>query len=516
MSGFRLRAPGVGRTACALVGLGLLIGLLVANAQEPGPTNTIRIGVLKDGSYDVVSVPLETYISRVLAGEALPGSEPAALEALAITIRTYALGNRSRHRAEGFDLCDQTHCQVMRTATPATDRAATATAGQVLLYQGAPATVYYSASCGGRTEKPSNVWPGADDPPYLPSRDDDGCGGTPAWSTTLSLVDLQRALAGTGFSGRLRDVQIGSRNESGRVARLELSGLSPAQISGQDLRAAIGRTLGWQYLQSATFDLKRTGDSFRFTGHGAGHGVGMCVIGSAKLAVSGRSTAQILGQYFPGTTIGPIGPRLTAAPPERPSIASPVAAVSSPAAGPARAAPAVPVASGTDVLLALPEGDEGSRAMLTSLVRRERDDLAKALGVAAPARLTLRFHPTTDAYERATGRPWFTLGTVKDSELQFIPTASLRDRGMLERSVRRQLTRVLTDGELAQRPAWVREGAASHFSEGVSSLPVHPLCPDDAELLRPVSIGALGDASLRARACFERELTAGKSWRDVK
>jgi hypothetical protein len=35
----------------------------------------------------------------------------------------------------------------------------------------------------------------------------------------------------TGFSGRLRDVQVGSRNESGRVARLDLSGLSPAQIS---------------------------------------------------------------------------------------------------------------------------------------------------------------------------------------------------------------------------------------------------------------------------------------------
>ena len=123
MSGCRLRALGVA-AACALVGLGLLIGLLVASAQELGSTSTIRIGVLKDGSYDVVTVPLETYVSRVLAGEALPGSEPAALEALAITIRTYALGNRSRHRAEGFDLCDQTHCQVMRTATPATDRAA--------------------------------------------------------------------------------------------------------------------------------------------------------------------------------------------------------------------------------------------------------------------------------------------------------------------------------------------------------------------------------------------------------
>ena len=44
-----------------------------------------------------------------------------------------------------------------------------ATAGQVLTRNGAIASVYYSASCGGRTEIPSNVWPGADDPPYLPS-----------------------------------------------------------------------------------------------------------------------------------------------------------------------------------------------------------------------------------------------------------------------------------------------------------------------------------------------------------
>jgi SpoIID/LytB domain protein len=231
----------------------------------------------------------------VLAGEALPGLEPAALEALAITIghvRQPQQSPRRRIRSR-----DQTHCQVMRTATPPPRSAATATAGQVLLYRGAPATVYHSASCGGRTEKPSNVWPGADDPPYLPSHADDGCGGAPAWSSAQSRGSAA-GVGATGFSGRCATCRSGSRNESGRVARLDLSGLSPAQISGQDLRAAIGRTLGWQYLQSATFDLKRSGDSFRFTGHGAGHGVGMCVIGSAKLAVSGRSTAQILGQYF--------------------------------------------------------------------------------------------------------------------------------------------------------------------------------------------------------------------------
>ena len=146
----------------------------------------LRVGILNPGGgYRVSDLPMETYVARVLAGEALRDSQPAALEALAITIRTFALANRGRHRADGFNLCDQTHCQVLRAAVAATERAARATAGRLLLRDGAPASVYYSASCGGRTQLPSDVWPGADDPPYLPSKDDDACQGAPAWTAEL-------------------------------------------------------------------------------------------------------------------------------------------------------------------------------------------------------------------------------------------------------------------------------------------------------------------------------------------
>jgi stage II sporulation protein D len=555
-----------------------VFGLSVLGGQGQTSADTIRIGVLKNGSYEIVVLPVETYVARVLAGEALPGSEPAALETLAIAIRTYALENRGRHRADGFDLCDQTHCQVMRPSTPATERAALATANQVLLYKGQLATVYYSASCGGRTEKPSNVWPGSEDPPYLPSKDDDGCQGFPEWSTELSMADLQRALRAAGFTGVLRNVKIAERNESGRASRITLEGMTPEEISGQDLRAAIGRTLGWQYLQSASFQLARSGKAFRFTGHGNGHGVGLCVIGSAKLAENGETARQILERYFPGTTIGTIGPRLTAAPPDRdrPSIAppprtavaTPPPAVTQPPASTVAAAPrpsgakpttevpptappapagvasaptasAAPGVSGssatnaatagsptaaasvasaaTDVVISLPEGDEGERAVITSLVRRERDDLARALGVEAPSRLTIRFHPTTDAFERLSGRPWFTLGsTAGQNELQFVPLAVLRDRGILERTIRRQLVHALADAALDGRPAWVRVGAAAYFAEAGDSPSGRLACPDDVELTRPLSVGAYGDATRRARACFERQLSWRKDWRAVK
>jgi SpoIID/LytB domain protein len=487
--------------------------------------------VQRGSGYDIVTLPVETYIGRVLAGEALPGSAPAALEALAIAIRTYSTANRGRHRAEGFDLCDQTHCQVMRAATPATDRAAAATAGKILLYQGAPASVFYSASCGGRTERPSNVWPGSDDPPYLPSRPDDGCGGSPEWTTELTLADLRRAFAAAGYRGTLRTIRIAGHNESGRVARLMLDGLTPSDISGQDLRMVVGRTLGSQRIQSAAFELRRSGNGYRFQGHGAGHGVGMCVIGSSKLAAAGESAEDILGRYFPGTVIAIPGarPRTTEVPrtdpqPEVARAVPPPADLPRPEAvradpptahdGAPRPEPAGAAIGGT--ALSLPESDQGERTAITFLIQRERDEIARALGVKAPPRISVRFHPTTEAYERASRQPWFMLGATINSEVNLLPVTVLRARGLLDRALRHQLVHVMADPVLAGRAAWVREGAAVHFEQGATGSVTRVACPSDDELIRPVSAGALAGAYARARACFERQLAAGKTWQEVR
>ena len=467
----------------------------------------IRVGILKPGGgYTVTAIPIETYVARVLAGEAARDSQPAALEALAITIRTFAVANLKRHGADGFDLCDQTHCQVVRAAVAATERAAQATAGRLLLRNGVPASIYYTASCGGRTEIPSDVWPGAEDPPFLPSRADDACEGAPAWTASLGDDDLLRALRAGGFRGdRLRDVRIASRNASGRVAQLTLEGLQPGRISGQDLRVVVGRTLGWQHIKSTVFDLQRHGDSYRFTGRGSGHGVGMCVIGAAKLAERGTTAAAILARYFPGLEISGL---------------SSAAALTS--------VRGRTTASGTEVLLSLPDDDEGERAAIVRDTARARDEVARALGVAPPPRVTLRFHPTTDAYEKATGQPWFTSGTLVRGEIHVLPLATLRDRGLVDRTIRHELVHLMTDTALAQRPAWVREGAAIFYAGGAPPAPTgsrprptfkpepRTPCPDDIELIRPVSVGALSYAYARARECFAKQIAAGKSWRDVR
>jgi membrane peptidoglycan carboxypeptidase len=54
---------------------------------------------------------LEDYVLGVLRTEGSMETEPEALKALAIAIRTYALRNRGRHAKDGYDFCSTTHCQ---------------------------------------------------------------------------------------------------------------------------------------------------------------------------------------------------------------------------------------------------------------------------------------------------------------------------------------------------------------------------------------------------------------------
>ncbi|HUK37154.1 MAG TPA: SpoIID/LytB domain-containing protein, partial [Vicinamibacterales bacterium] len=405
-------------------------------------------------------------------------------------------------------------CQVVRTASAASERAADATAGLVLARDGVPVPIYYSASCGGHTEVPSAVWPGADDPPYLPAQPDDACGGAPAWTANITASDLTRAFKAAGLRGdRLRDMTIVSRDASGRVSKLRLNGFSPDQISGQDLRMVVGRTLGFLLVKSAAFQLERERDTYRFEGRGYGHGVGLCVIGSVNLAARGQTAAQILNRYFPGLDIVPLG---------APEQSAPALLARSVTAPPQ---PATLATALSGIALTFADATDAERSSIESLAARARDEIATQLGVAPPSRVVIRVHPSTQSYEQATGQPWFTSGAIVDGDVHLLPASVLRERGVLERTLRRELAHVMIDESLANRPAWVREGAAIYASGGRpepagSDSPFRPrsrlACPEDIELLQPVSAGALSNASARALACFARQAGDGRSWKDIK
>jgi hypothetical protein len=281
---------------------------------------------------------------------------------------------------------------------------------------------------------------------------------------------------------------------------------------------AVGRALGWQHIKSTAFDLRRQGDYYRFTGHGSGHGVGMCVIGSAKLAEQGRSADEILERYYPGLPIGRpgIGPVTTTAAATERGRGAPGAPAPATKA-PAIATPAPEVPARTPVVLTLPDEDEGGRSVIEKQTLAARDELAVVLGVTPP-RVTMRFHATTDEFELATGRPWFSSSATFNDELHLIPVMALRERGVLDQTIRRGLVHLMLDGPLKDRPAWVREGASLYYADVNSASPPQSRlpCPTEIELVQPVSAGALSNAFARAKACFARQIQSGRSWRDVK
>jgi hypothetical protein len=170
-----------------------------------------------------------------------------------------------------------------------------------------------------------------------------------------------------------------------------------------------------------------------------------------------------------------------------------------------------------DLLVSVPERDAAERPALEALIARSRDAVAQALGVNPPAVLTLTFHENTSDFERVTARPWFTSGTVVNSQLHFLPIGVLRDRGILERTVRRALASVMTAAALAARPPWVREGVAGYFADPEGAdVNARAVCPSDAELTQPISAGALSDALTRARNCAARQIVGGRSWREIR
>jgi SpoIID/LytB domain protein len=437
---------------------------------------SVRIRITTNGSRRILALPVELYVARVLAGEGEPNAADAAQQALAIAIRTYAAANAGRHRRDGFDLCDTTHCQVLRPATGASRRAAMATAGQVLMYAGRPAEVFYSASCGGRSEAVSQVWPGALDHPYLISTEDDVHEEEEPWVLDLPVSRVEQALRRVGFEGRrLKNLRIERRSDSGRVTRLEVSGMRPDAIAGDDFRAAIGA----RELRSTAFTMDKVGRAYRFTGRGYGHGVGMCVIGAGRRAARGETAAQILQQYYPGL---PLAPATRAEAPER----------------------------SVDIPLLLD---------VDRLALRVRDELVPVLGVAAPPEVTVIVHESVDSFRHSTGRPWWLITAISGSSIELAPIAVLAQRDGLEPAIRRGVVELLTSPSLADRPAWVRVGAARYFAAPPQPAPraiKHAKCPTDAELNMAVSASAHRDAELRAEACFARGIARTGDWRTVR
>jgi hypothetical protein len=170
------------------------------------------------------------------------------------------------------------------------------------------------------------------------------------------------------------------------------------------------------------------------------------------------------------------------------------------------------------VRVQLPEADARWRGDVQAAAERALATVAGKLSVTAPPRIAIRFHPTVEAYARATGQPWWTAARSRGAQVDLIPLATLRARGPLESTLRHELAHVLSDAALADRPLWVREGLAVVIAGELSPAPdARPApCPSDEQLRSAQSAQAWRAAYQAAGHCVSRALASGRRWQDVR
>jgi SpoIID/LytB domain protein len=221
----------------------------------------------------ITSVPIDEYVLGAVLSEVTPLDEtPAAVDRIyevqAIIARTYAVSQIGRHHAEGFDVCDTTHCQIYDPARVRTSRfttvaraAVTRTQGRVLSYGGHVAEALFHADCGGSTTGADAVWGGRAFP-YLRAIEDNLTPETHRkWEVTATNEQLRVALdadARTNVGKSLTAIEILSRDDSGRAAGLGVRGERSYTVRGDVLRSVLNQSLAGRGLQSTKFTLARS------------------------------------------------------------------------------------------------------------------------------------------------------------------------------------------------------------------------------------------------------------------
>lgn len=284
-------------------------GLLTINGQ---PTQG-RVALIPDGSQKttvVVTIPMEQYLLGVMQGEVGANWPTEAMKAQSIAARSYALAMQRERRTQPFDVVTHTADQMYQAKIkiPTTIQAAVLdTQGQILVYPDKPLKAFYHSSCGGKGEdfahvrqdlSPSHA--SANFPP--PTSKDNFCKASPhsRWQTRLGTPDMFKALTALFPKITSLDHVTLQTADNGRVQSLHFEGgTTGVTITGNQLRKA----LGYETIKSTWFTLKQRRTEWIFAGRGFGHGVGMCQWGAKGMAERGKTAADILQFYYPGSKI---------------------------------------------------------------------------------------------------------------------------------------------------------------------------------------------------------------------
>ncbi len=255
-------------------------------------------------------IPMDAYISSLLAKEMRADWPIEALKAQAVVARSYALAKmRPSQNGGPWDLESSEKNQVsghFHDTTVRTDQAARETEGEVLVDNlQRPVEGFFHSKCGGHTLRPDQVWSGSVDGyrsvecPFCHKH------GKARWGEEISKKRFAQLLNRVVNRYSERPVQLKSGaltfvGDSASNSELRFyQGNELHVVRKSWLRNLAGREL----FPSHNFRVADAGGYLRVMGAGFGHGVGMCQLGALELARRGYSYQAILQHYFPELSV---------------------------------------------------------------------------------------------------------------------------------------------------------------------------------------------------------------------
>lgn len=243
---------------------------------------------------------IEDYIAGVVRAEGGIGRNIEYFKSQAVIARTYMYKYLNKHIQDGYNLCDDTHCQAFNgvCTDPIIIEAASETYGIVILDRDSTLVISaFHSNCGGETADAADVW--LTSVPYLKSVKDPYCTGSrnSSWQKTFTAPEWQAMVSRTSHSDRIINIADAGFTQQSRTADYNAASF---RIPLRDIRTDLN-------LRSTFFSVYPQGDSIVLKGKGYGHGVGLCQEGAMVMAERGFDYSRIIRFYYSGVTITGIG-----------------------------------------------------------------------------------------------------------------------------------------------------------------------------------------------------------------
>ncbi|HBC79499.1 MAG TPA: hypothetical protein DEO60_08185 [Bacteroidales bacterium] len=233
----------------------------------------------------------EQYIAGVVRTEGGPGKRPEYLKSQAVLARTFLYKHFDRHLIDGYNLCDNTHCQAYNGVCSDTliVKATLETKGMVVLDRDSLLIISaFHSNCGGETSTSDFVWLSGHS--YIKKVVDPYCINSPnaAWRKSIPINEWEKYLKKSGFA------PAGPTPVSYNFSQLTRQ--NNYRIGSFSL--PFGQIRNDLNLKSAFFSIVQEGNSITFRGRGYGHGVGLCQEGAMVMAARGFKYTDIIKFYY--------------------------------------------------------------------------------------------------------------------------------------------------------------------------------------------------------------------------